>query len=118
MNAQAPTWFHRNPISAGAAGRSRLFALLYQYAFSKRAALELNEYEIVCTRNAIVHFSAFASVGVIVSIAALTFRAEYVGYAGFLFCLNAVWGWIAGSVMGKQQRMVLERMKAESATQL
>ena len=91
---------------------------MYDYAYTKRIALELNEYEILCTRNAIVHFSAFAGVGGIVAIAALTFPAEYVGYAGFLFCLNAVWGWIAGSVMGKQQRMVLERMKAQSATQL
>jgi hypothetical protein len=35
--------------------------------------------------------------------------------AGLLFCLNGVWGWIAGSVLGKQERLVLERMKAQAA---
>jgi hypothetical protein len=92
-----------------------LFALLYHYAYRKRGALELNEYEILSTRNAIIHFAGLSAVGVIVAIAALTLPAEHVGYAGFLFCLNAVWGWVAGSIMGKQQRLVLERMKAGSS---
>ena len=102
--------------SAGVIAVYGLFALLYQYAYRKRGALELNEYETLSTRNAIIHFAGLASVGVIVAIAALVLPAAYVGYAGFLFCLNAVWGWAAGSVMGKQQRLVLERMKARSAT--
>jgi uncharacterized membrane protein len=100
--------------SAGVIAVYGLFALLYQYAYTKRIALELNEYETLSTRNAIIHFAGLSGVGVLVAIAALTFAAEYVGYAGFLFCLNAVWGWVAGSVMGKQERLVLERMKARS----
>jgi uncharacterized membrane protein len=103
--------------SAGVIAVYGLFALLYQYAYTKRIALELNEYESLSTRNAIIHFAGLSGVGVVVAIAALTFPAKYVGYAGFLFCLNAVWGWVAGSVMGKQQTMVLERMKARSAVQ-
>ena len=102
--------------SAGVIAVYGLFALLYQYAYRKRHELELNEYEAVSTRNAIIHFAGFASVGVAVAIAALVLPAAYVGYAGFLFCLNALWGWAAGSVMGKQQRLVLERMKGRSAT--
>ena len=101
--------------SAGVFAVYGLFALLYHYAYRKRRELELNEYETLCTRNAVIHFAALASVGIIVASAALALPAEYVGYAGFLFCLNAVWGWIAGSVMGKQQRLVLERMKASTA---
>jgi hypothetical protein len=102
--------------SAGVIAVYGLFALLYQYAYRMRVALELNEYETLCTRNAIIHFAGLACIGVAVAIAALLLPAAYVGYAGFLFCLNAIWGWAAGSVLGKQQRLVLERMKARSAT--
>ena len=101
--------------SAGVIAVYGLFALLYHYAYRKRGALELNEYEILSTRNAIIHFAGLSAVGVIVAIAALTLPTEHVGYAGFLFCLNAVWGWVAGSIMGKQQRLVLERTKAGSS---
>ena len=103
--------------SAGVIAVYGLFALLYQYAYKKREALELNEYETLCTRNAIIHFAGLTGVGVIVALAALALPDEHVGYAGFLFCLNAVWGWAAGSIMGKHQRLVLARMKARSATQ-
>lgn len=102
--------------SAGVIAVYGLFALLYQYAYRMRVALELNEYEALSTRNAIIHFAGLAGVGVVVAIAALMLPAAYVGYAGFLFCLNAIWGWAAGSVLGKQQRLVLERMKARCAT--
>jgi uncharacterized membrane protein len=100
--------------SAGVIAVYGLFALLYHYAYRKRSALELNEYEALSTRNAIIHFAGLAGVGV--AIAALVLPAAYVGYAGFLFCLNAVWGWAAGSVLGKQQTLVLERMKAQTAS--
>jgi len=103
--------------SAGVIAVYGLFALLYHYAYRKRSALELNEYEALSTRNAIIHFAGLAGVGVAVAIAALVLPSKYVGYAGFVFCLNAVWGWAAGSVLGKQQRVVLERMKARSAAQ-
>jgi len=103
--------------SAGVTAVYGLFALLYHYAYRKRSALELNEYEALSTRNAIIHFAGLAGVGVAVAIAALVLPSKYVGYAGFVFCLNAVWGWAAGSVLGKQQRVVLERMKARSAAQ-
>ena len=102
--------------SAGVITVYGLFALLYHYAYTKRHALELNEFESLSTRNAVIHYAGLACVGVIVSIAALVLPSAYVGYAGFFFCLNAIWGWAAGSVMGKQQRLVLERMKARSAT--
>jgi uncharacterized membrane protein len=102
--------------SAGVIAVYGLFALLYHYAYRMRVKLELNEYETLSTRNAIIHFAGLAGVGVAVAIAALVLPAAYVGYAGFLFFLNGIWGWAAGTVMGKQQRLVLERMKARSAT--
>jgi hypothetical protein len=76
--------------------------------------LELNEYEALCTRNSVIRFAGFAMVGVSVAVAAIVLPGKYVPYAGFFFFLNAPWGWAAGSVMGKQQRLALERMKAGS----
>lgn len=101
--------------SAGVIAVYGLFALLYRYAYTKRHELELNEYETLATRNAIIHFSGFVCIGVIVAIFALVLPPAYVGFAGFLFCLNGVWGWIAGSILGKRERLTLERMKAASS---
>jgi uncharacterized membrane protein len=98
--------------SAGILAVYLLFALLYHYAYMKRDELELNEYEALCTRDAIVDFAGFASIAVLVAIAALVLPARYVGYAGLLFCLNGVWGWFAGAVLGKQARRALGRMQA------
>jgi uncharacterized membrane protein len=98
--------------SAGILAVYLLFALLYRYAYMKRDELELNEYEALCTRNAVIHFGGFASIAALVAIAALVLPARYVGYAGLLFFLNAAWGWFAGSVLGKQARRALARMQA------
>jgi uncharacterized membrane protein len=99
--------------SAGVIAVYGLFGLLYHYAYMKRSELQLNEYETLCTRHAIIHFAGLAGVGVIVAITALALPAERVGYAGFLFCLNGVWGWVAGSILGKRERLALARMQAK-----
>src|SRR5262250_1156329 len=74
--------------SAGILAVYLLFALLYHYAYMKRDELELNEYEALCTRDAVVDFAGFATIAVLVAIAALVLPARYLGYAGLLFCLN------------------------------
>lgn len=101
--------------SAGVIAVYLLLALLYQHAYKKRRELELNEYETLVTRHAIIEFSGFVGVGVLVGLAAVVLPASYVGYAGFLFCLNAVWGWGAGSFFGKRQQQALARMQAASS---
>jgi uncharacterized membrane protein len=111
---------HQVPVlmviySAGAMAVFVLFALLYRYAYSKRAALELNEYEALCTRNAVIHHIGFAGVAVIVIAVALLLPDRYAGLAGLLFSLNGVWGWLAGSMMGKQERLALQRMKSAAS---
>lgn len=102
--------------SAGAIAVYLLFALLYQYAYKKRHELELNAYETLVTRNAIIIFAGLAAIGVMVAIAALIIPPPYVGYTGILFCLNAPWGWITGAVFGKQARHALEREQRAAAT--
>jgi uncharacterized membrane protein len=103
--------------SAGVIAVYLLLALLYQHAYKKRRELELNEYETMVTRHSIIEFSGFVVVAAVVGIAALVLPAPYVSYAGILFCLNAPWGWAAGSYFGKRQRLVLARMEAASAAQ-
>jgi uncharacterized membrane protein (GlpM family) len=98
--------------SAGVIAVYSLFALLYHYAYTKRRELELNEYETLCTRTAIIHFCGFAGVGALVAITALVVPAAYVGSCGFLFFLNPIWGWTAALAFRKRRRQVLERMQA------
>lgn len=100
--------------SAGVMAVYLLFALLYHHAYTKRQELELNEYETLRTRHTIVHFCGFAAIAVLVAIAALTTPARYVGYSGYLFFLNGIWGWTAGVVFGKRQRQALERMQVSA----
>src|SRR5215467_554930 len=103
--------------SAGAIAVYTLFALLYRYAYKKRVELELDAYETLCTRNAIIIYLGLASVGLIVALAALVLPAPYVAYSGVLFSLNGLWGWFTGARFAKQERLILERMKAGSAAQ-
>jgi hypothetical protein len=100
--------------SAGVIAVYSLFALLYHYAYTKRLELELNEYETVCTRHAIIHFCGYAAIAVLVAISALATPPPYVSYSGCLFFLNAIWGWTAGTAFGKRQRQVLERMQTSA----
>ena len=114
---------HQIPVlmviySMGAMAVFVLFGLLYRYAYGLRKELELNEYETLSTRNAIIHHIGFAGVAVIVAVVALAVPEQYAGLAGLLFCLNGVWGWIAGSVLGKQERLAVERMKARTAAKV
>jgi uncharacterized membrane protein len=89
-----------------------LFALMYVYAYRKRTELELNEYETMLTRHAAINHLALAAVGLIVVAAAEILPLRYSGLAGFLYFLNSLWGWAAGSILGKRRRRVLERMQA------
>jgi uncharacterized membrane protein len=93
-----------------------LFSLLYFYAYKKRLQLELNEYETILTRHTAINHLAIGSVGVIVIAAAALLPLKYAGLSGFLYFLNAFYGWTAGSIFGKRRRLVLERMQARSAS--
>jgi transmembrane protein TMEM174 (potassium channel) len=52
--------------SAGVSAVYLLFALMYHYAYQKRGELDLNEYETVCTRNAVILFGGLVLIGVLV----------------------------------------------------
>src|ERR1700704_2677551 len=119
--ARMVTSQHQAPVlmviySMGVMAVFALFALLYRYAYQLRKELELNEYEALSTRNAIIHHLGFAGVAVIVAVVALSVPERHAGLAGLLFSFYGVWGWVAGVMLGKQEQLALERMKATSAT--
>jgi uncharacterized membrane protein len=89
-----------------------LFALLYHYAYTKRTELELNEYEALRTIHAVIFQLSFAGVGLLVIALALLLPVEQAGYAGVLYSMNGVVGVALGSILGKRERLALERMQA------
>jgi len=93
-----------------------LFALLYHYAYQLRSELELNEYETLRTRHAVVFHVSFALVGVLVIAVAALLPARYAGYAGLLYTLNGVVGFTAGAILGKRERLALARAAKAAAS--
>jgi uncharacterized membrane protein len=92
-----------------------LFALLYHYAYSKRTELELNEYEVLRTIHAVIFQLSFAAVGVLAIVMALLLPVRHAGYAGAFYSLNGVVGFAVGSILGKKERLALERMQKQAA---
>jgi len=88
-----------------------LFALLYHYAYRKRTELELNEYEALRTIHAVIFQLSFAGVGVLVIALALLLPVRHAGYAGIFYSANGVVGFALGSILGKRERLALERMQ-------
>ena len=89
-----------------------LFTLLYYYAYGKRNELELNEYEALRTIHAVLFQLGFAAVGIIVIVLALLLPVQMAGYAGMFYSMNSVVGFALGSILGKKERLALDRMKA------
>jgi uncharacterized membrane protein len=98
--------------SLGYLAVSALFALLYHYAYTKRTELELSEYEALRTLHAVFFQLCFAAVGVTVIVLAVLLPVRYAGYAGLFYSMNGVVGFTLGSILGKKERLALERMQA------
>lgn len=92
-----------------------LFSLLYHYAYRKRTELELNEYEALRTIHAVIFQLGFAAVGVLVIVTALLLPVRHAGYAGILYSLNGVVGFALGTILGKKERLALERVQKQQA---
>jgi uncharacterized membrane protein len=87
--------------SAGYIAVCVLFALLFHYAYRKRAELELNEYEAARTLLAVVM--------------ALVLPAVSAGYSGLVYSLNGLIGFALGSILGKRERLALARVQSGAA---
>jgi uncharacterized membrane protein len=95
-----------------------VFALMYVHAFRLRHELELNEVEQYITRREIIHHVAMVCFGLTSATLAATLPVGKAGLAGWLFAGIGIYHWIAGSIMGKKQRLLaekLERIERESS---
>jgi uncharacterized membrane protein len=92
-----------------------VLALMYVHAFRLRRELELNEVEEYITRREMINHTAMVCFGVGSATLAAILPARISGIAGWLFAGIGIYHWIAGSIMGKKQRLLLEKMKRESA---
>lgn len=101
--------------SLGFAAVFGVFALLYRYAYSKRTELELNDYEALLTRHAIISHTGTATLGLAIGATALLLPVRYAGLSGYLYCLIGVYHTILGTTFGKRESSVLLRMKTEAA---
>src|SRR5258707_9219219 len=104
--ARMVTSQHQVPVlmviySMGVMAVFALFALLYRYAYQLRKELELNEYEALSTRNAIIHHLGFAGVAGNFSVVPLFFPGGDVGAARPLFSFYVSWGGGAGAGSGE-----------------
>jgi uncharacterized membrane protein len=91
-----------------------VFALLYLYAYRKRQALELNEVECHRTRHSLMNNVAMMLFGLGSTLLALVLPENISGLAGFIYFGIGFYHWIAGTIMGKKDRMLRERMDSEA----
>ena len=100
--------------SLGFSAVAAVFAMLYRYAYKLRRELDLNEYEALCTRHAIYNHMAMVALGALVAVNAWLLPVGIAGLSGFLYMLIGPYHWIAGSVFGRRETLVWERMQTES----
>lgn len=84
-----------------------VLAALYLHAYRRRAALELNEIELLDTRWEIYGMLCMASVGVVSALVALT--ARHADMAGFVYFSLFIIMWIHGAIHGRRRRELKAR---------
>ena len=89
-----------------------VFTLLYLYAYQKRQALELNELECHRTRHSLMNNIAMMLFGVGSALLALLLPEGMSGLAGFIYFGIGFYHWIAGTIMGKKERIIRELMES------
>jgi hypothetical protein len=88
-----------------------VFALLYRYAYRMRKELDLNEYERLRTRAAIVHFTADAVMGVCVAVAAKVLPIGIAGFSPLLFNLAPVYHRLIAVAFRESRKRALENVE-------
>jgi len=122
QSASPPIELHQVPMlvitfSLGYTAVFTLFALLYQYAFSKRRELALDEYETLRTRNDMITHAVVAVIGVIVAVTAALLPERMAVFSVFLLCLSVVYAMIAKPIYRRQEKQALAHMASRSAMQ-
>jgi uncharacterized membrane protein len=93
---------------AGYAAVFGVFALLHLEAWRQRDALDLNPLERLKTRHSIIEQIAMVAIGLISIVLALTLPANLVGLAGWFYIVISLYYAIAGSILGKRERLLAQ----------
>jgi uncharacterized membrane protein len=101
---------------AGYAAVFLVFTLLYLHAWRKREELALDRLEQVKTRHSLVDHVAMVIVGLVSVALALSVPLRWVGLAGYFYFVTGVYFTIAGTILGKRERLLTESMRAGPPT--
>ena len=120
VETRHPIQIHDVPVlvavfGLGYAAVFTLFGLLYQYAWSKRTQLQLNEYELLRTRHDMTNHWVVAAIGLATAITAVLLPVGISFFAVFVLCLSAVYGAIANPIYRRREKRALARMEAAAA---
>jgi hypothetical protein len=91
-----------------------VFTLLYLYAYRKRQALELNELECHRTRQSLMNNVAMCCSDWVPPCSPFFCPRGMSGLAGFTYFGIGFYRWIAGTIMGKKERIIREHMESEA----
>ncbi len=97
---------------AGYAAVFLIFALLYLHAWRRREELALNQLERMKTRHSLIDHVAMVIVGVLSASLALGLPLRLVGLAGYFYFVIGLYFTVAGTIFGKQQRLLTESKSA------
>jgi len=92
--------------SLGYAAVFAVFALLYLHAWRIRAQLELTPVEAIRTRVSLFDQCAMVLIALLSTALAQTVPDQYVGVAGYAYCIVPVYFTIAHSIAGRRERQL------------
>ena len=94
-----------------------LLALLYLNAYKLRVALELNELETFRTKHSLVDNVSMCGIGLLSALMALLLPRNMAGIAGYAYFLIGFYYWVSGTLGGKSEGKIKDRMKSSAAAQ-
>jgi uncharacterized membrane protein len=102
-------------FTLGYAAVFTIFALLYQYAYSKRRELMLNEYESLRTLHDLISFAVVAGIGVLVAVTAVLLPLRISFFSVFLLPLSVVYALIMKPIFRRREKAALARIATRAA---
>jgi uncharacterized membrane protein len=90
-----------------------IFALLYRHAWGMRGAFDLNEVELLKTRQSMVDHVAMVIVGLVSAILAFSLPANLVGIAGYFYFVIGIYYSVSGTFFAKRYRLLAQESNKE-----
>ena len=90
-----------------------VFALLYWHAWGMRNAFELNEIELLKTRQSLVDHIAMVIIGLVSALLAFSLPANLVGIAGYFYFVIGIYYFVSGKLFEKRHRNLAKQTSEE-----